>query len=114
MAKNPYPFSEIFERYSTILNDFSALELKGKTTPYTSLNGHMTSFLSKEGTLGLRLDNETREEILKNDEIKPMFQHGRPMKDFLEFSLDFMQNDDEIKEVFVKSVEYCERLKPKK
>ena len=31
------------------------VERKGDTVPYTSLNGHMFSYLSKEGKLALRL-----------------------------------------------------------
>ena len=37
-------------------------ELKGDTMPYTSLNGHMYSYLAKDNSLGLRLPKEEREE----------------------------------------------------
>jgi len=35
------------------------VERKGATVPYTSLNGHMFSYLSKEGKLALRLPMES-------------------------------------------------------
>lgn len=44
--------------YDQLINANPTIERKGKTMPYTSLNGHMFSFLSKEGTMGLRQNRE--------------------------------------------------------
>jgi hypothetical protein len=41
------------------------VELKGATVPYTSLNGHMFSYLSKEGKLALRLPADERAAFLQ-------------------------------------------------
>ena len=38
---------------------------KGATMPYMSVNGHMFSFLGKEGAVALRLPTEEREAFLK-------------------------------------------------
>ena len=43
------------ELYDRLVATNPDLKRKGKTMPYTSLNGHMFSFLTKEGMLALRL-----------------------------------------------------------
>jgi hypothetical protein len=52
---------EQLENYNKLVADNSEIERKGKTTPYICLDGHMFSFLSKEGAMGLRLSLEDRE-----------------------------------------------------
>jgi hypothetical protein len=52
-----------------------SVKRKGATVPYTSLNGHMLSYVSKEGKLALRLPPDQREVFLKNttpNGAKPM------------------------------------------
>jgi len=44
------------------------VERKGTTMPYTSLNGHMFSLLTKEGVLALRLPTKEREVFLEKYE----------------------------------------------
>ena len=56
----PYPHIEQLEQYEKLVQTILELERKGKKTPYTSLNGHMFSFMDKEGVLSLRLSTEGR------------------------------------------------------
>jgi hypothetical protein len=41
------------------------IERKGAANPYTSLNGHMFTYLNPSGTMVLRLPEKEREEFLK-------------------------------------------------
>ena len=50
--------------------------LKGDTIPYTSLNGHMYSYLSKEGVLALRLPEKQRKEFLEQYNTTLMEAYG--------------------------------------
>jgi hypothetical protein len=56
------------------------VELKGANMPYTSLNGHMFSFLTPTGTLALRLPAGAREAFIEKYETSLCVQHGRAMK----------------------------------
>ena len=87
---------------------------KGKTTPYTSLNGHMTSFLSQEGQMGLRLSEKDREEFMKVFKTTLMEQHGRVMKEFVEVPYTLLIATDILLPYLEKSLEYVGSLKPKK
>ena len=51
---------EKLELYEKLVATNPNVERKGETVPYTSLNGHMFSYLSKEGKLDLRLPAEER------------------------------------------------------
>ena len=69
----PKPSSSL-EFYEKLVATNPKVERKGATVPYTSLNGHMFSYLSKEGKLALRLPPPEREEFLKkypNDPLVP-------------------------------------------
>lgn len=82
MTKWYYPHTEILDQFRKAINKVEGLELKGKTTPYTSVNGHMTSFLDKDGNMGLRLSKEDLEKFLVDHKAERMEQYGRVMKDF--------------------------------
>ena len=99
------------EKYERIVASIPDVDRKGKTTPYTSLNGHMFSFLTKEGSLGLRLEASEREEFLKTYSCDLMEQHGRMMKEFVAVpeSLD----EKQLASWFQKSHSYTASLKPK-
>src|SRR2546423_1289816 len=51
--------------------------------PYTSLNGHMFSLLTKEGWLALGLPSETRAAFLEKHQTKLGVQYGTVMKEYV-------------------------------
>jgi len=89
------------------------IERKGATVPYTSLNGHMFSFLTKTGTLALRLPAEAREAFLKKYKTKLCEQHGTVMKEYVEVPDALLKKTRELKASFEQSVAYVGSLKPK-
>ena len=58
--------AEKLELYDKLIRERPHMERKGVGLPYTSVNGHMFTFLSAAGALALRLPAERREEFLKN------------------------------------------------
>ena len=51
MSKTPkYPPHDKIDLYDQLIATHADIERKGATNPYTSLNGHMFSHLSKDGT----------------------------------------------------------------
>lgn len=82
--------------------------------PYTSVNGHMFSFLFKEKIIGVRLSKKDREEFITNYNSKLMQQYGRIMKEYVEVPKEII-NDTNILSIYLqKSYEYVSKLKPKK
>ena len=69
--------------YEKLVAATPGVERKGAAMPYTSAGGHMFSFLTKSGTLALRLPDEQREAFLKKYRTRLCEQHGRVMKEYL-------------------------------
>ena len=101
------------ENYNTLIHDNPAIERKGKTTPYTSLNGHMFSFLSKEGEMGLRLSAEDRAAFIVNYNSELMEQHGRLMKEYVRIPNSLLEDTTALSVYLEQSLEYVSSLKPK-
>ena len=59
------------------------VERKGDTMPYTSLNGHMFSVVTKEGTLALRLPEQERTAFLKQYKTALCKQYGHVMPEYV-------------------------------
>jgi TfoX/Sxy family transcriptional regulator of competence genes len=89
------------------------VERKGATMPYTSHNGHMFSFLTKDGKLALRLPAEEREEFLQKYGTKLVEQYGRVMKEYVEVPDELLQKTQQIKKYFDISYAYVGSLKSK-
>ncbi len=99
--------------YERLVATQSGIERKGKTLPYTSLNGHMFSFLSAEGILGLRLSPEDREAFLKKYKTQLMTQHGALMEEYVSVPSSLLKKTKELSAHFAKSAAYIRTLKPK-
>ena len=102
------------EAYNQLIASNPSIERKGKTTPYTSLNGHMFSFLAKDGTMGLRLSKEDRTSFIEKFDSQLMEQHGRIMKEYVKIPNDLLLNLDEMSKYLNQSLTYVQSLKPKK
>lgn len=101
------------ELYNSLIGRIPSLERKGKTMPYTSVNGNMFSFLSKSGEMGLRLSAEDRTLFLATYKSTLMEQHGRIMKEYVKIPDNLLMKTNELSEYLQKSLAYVSSLKPK-
>ena len=101
------------ELYNKVIESQSTVERKGKTMPYTSLNGHMTSFLSKEGKVGLRLSPQDLNEVMDKYDAPLMVQHERTMKEFVDVPQSLLEDTPILQRYCEKSNRYVTSLKPK-
>lgn len=99
--------------YEKLVATIPDVGLKGKAMPYTSCNGHMFSFLTKEGTLALRLPAEEREAFLKKHRTRLCEQHGTIMKEYVEVPAALLRKTPMMADYFQTSFEYVNSLKPK-
>ena len=106
-------YQECLDCYNALVQKHPSIDRKGKSMPYTSLNGHMTSFLSKEGGMGLRLSKEDIVSFVVKYNAKLMEQHGRIMKEFVEIPETLLTNTEELSPWFENSLSHTSSLKPK-
>ena len=67
---NERDISKQIKLYDDLVQLFPEIERKGKTLPYTSVNGNMFSFLSKEGEVSIRLAENERELFMKKYKLQ--------------------------------------------
>ena len=106
------PF-EKFELYRKLVAGNPAVELKGATVPYTSLNGNMFSYLSKQGSLALRLPSPDREAFLTKYKTKLCEAYGVVQPEYVEVPGSLLASTKELKKYFDISYQYTASLKPK-
>ena len=99
--------------YEKLVATIPGLERKGATVPYTSLNGHMFSYLSKEGKLALRLPDGEREEFLKKYKAKLCEAYGIVQPEYVEVPDALLKKTPELQRYFEISHKYVSTLKPK-
>lgn len=105
--------SEQIKLYDELIQLFPEIERKGKTLPYTSVNGNMFSFLSKEGEVSIRLAEKDRELFIKKYKSQLSVQHGVVMKEYVLVPEKLLKDKKEIKKYFKLSFEYVSSLKKK-
>jgi hypothetical protein len=99
--------------YQKLVATNPKVELGGAAVPYTSLNGHMFSYLSKEGKLELRLPAEEREAFLQKYKAKLCEAYGRIQPEYVEVPDSLLASTRELKKFFDASYQYVSSLKPK-
>jgi len=86
---------------------------KGDTMPYTSLNGNMYSYFTKDDYLALKLPAQKREEFIKKYDTGLVFQYGIVQKEYVQVPDSLLRNTEELKAWFFDSHNYATTLKPK-
>jgi hypothetical protein len=107
------PAADKLALYEKLVATNPKVELKGATVPYTSLNGNMFSYLSKEGRLELRLPAGEREAFLKKYKAKLCEAYGKVQPEYVEVPDSLLASTGELKKFFNASYEYVSSLKPK-
>lgn len=105
--------AEKLNLYEQLVANKQGVKRKGATVPYTSLNGHMFSLLTKEGILALRLPTKEREMFLERFNTKLCVQHGRVMKEYVEVPDSLLAETEELAKYFAVGYDYVASLRPK-
>lgn len=113
MAEGQADYAASLELYEKVVATMPEVKRKGKTMPYTSHNGHMFSFLTKEGKLALRLPDEQREAFVEKYGTEPVVQYGAVMREYVEVPQELLQDTEELGQYFNLSYRYIGTLEPK-
>jgi TfoX/Sxy family transcriptional regulator of competence genes len=113
MSQPASPTTEKLELHERLVATNPQVQRKGATMPCTSVHGHMFSFMTKTGTLALRLPTGEREAFLKKYKTRLCEQHGTVMVKYVEVPDALLRRTQELKKFFELSYEYVSSLKPK-
>lgn len=109
----PKPSADRVALYEALVATCPGVERKGATTPYTSANGNMFSFLTPEGTLALRLGAVEREAFLDKYKTTLCEQHGVVLKEYVRVPASMLEKTRELAKHFAASHRYASSLKAK-
>lgn len=114
MSKDQVPEEKI-ELFRRLVETIPEIEFKGgKKLPYTSINGHMFSQMTKAGTLGLRLGKEEREAFLETFQTTLLTNYGTVMKEYVAVPDALLNDTEQLSQYLQQSYAYAQTLKPKK
>jgi hypothetical protein len=101
------------EYYEKLVAASPQVECKGATHPYTSLNGHMFSYLHPSGAMALRLPEGDREKFLKKYNTTLFEAYGVAQKEYVRVPDELLAKAMELLEYFRISYQHVGTLKPK-
>ena len=114
MAKEMDPaYAANLALYEKLVATNPEVKRKDATIPYTSKNGHMFSFLAKDGNASLRLPDDEREQFIKKYKTELSVQCDAVMKEYAIVPDALLKKTQELKKYFDVSVAYVSSLKPK-
>jgi len=113
MPKKDTPVDEKESLYNNLVAAHPDAERKGDTIPYTSLNGNMYSYLSKDGFVALRLAEDVRKKFLEKYKTTLVTAYGIVQKEYVTVPDSLLKKTSELKPYFDLSYEYAKTLKPK-
>lgn len=101
------------KQYDLILSKIPFVERKGKTSPYTSVGGHMFTMMRKDGVVGMRLSKEEQNIFFERHDAEPFENYGSMIKDYVTVPEDVLMDTALMTAYVIKSYEYTKTL-PKK
>ena len=112
MSPQPPPGRAV-RLYEALVATCPSIERKGKSSPYTSVNGNMFTVLAADGTLGLRLADADRDAFLATYGTGLYQAHGTVMKEYVAVPAELLARTSELAPYLAKSYNYAKSLKPK-
>lgn len=103
---------ELLALYDQLIASLPEQQRKGKANPYTSLNGHMFTFLDKQGQLSIRFSQEEQAAFIKKHQAELSIQHGSVMRGYVMVP-EKMMTFKKLKPYFELSYNYINSLEPK-
>ena len=110
--RTPIP-AAVIEQYDRLIATQPGVERKGATMPYTSVNGHMFSYLAESGRLALRLPSPQREAFIERFKTTLQEAYGFVQKEYVSVPEAVLADTQLVSQFFRASHAYVSGLKPK-
>ena len=103
----------ILSLYDQLIDATDGIEKKGKNNFYTSHNGHMYSFVAKEGYVAIRLPKDEKVAFENKYKTGPAISYGAVMREYVVIPDQLLEDTQNLKDYLLASLEYIKTLKPK-
>jgi hypothetical protein len=105
--------AERLAMYERAVATLPGVERKGATVPYTSVNGHMFSYLGPDGRLALRLPAGERQAFIDRFSTRLHEAYGIVQKEYVTVPDELLGDTPALAPYFASSYAYVSGLKPK-
>lgn len=99
--------------FEDMVAGFDGIEVKGKATRYTAMNGNMFSFVDGDGLLCIRLSTEDKAAYEAAHGTSDVLQYGSVMRGYVPVLESMLDDQAALRALFTKAVENAKSLKPK-
>ena len=106
-------WEEKLKIYDKLVAKCCRFERKGKTMPYTSVNGHMFSLLNKAGEIGIRFSKEVQKKYIEKFDTTTYKSYNSIMHGYVLIPEKMLENLDEVARYLDESYDYALSLPPK-
>jgi hypothetical protein len=106
-------YQEKLAHYHRLVRSIPEVACKGDANPYTSVNGHMFSYLHPSGAMALRLPQAEREAFLRENKTILFQAYGVVQKEYVAVPDGLLSDVSRLKRYFRLSYDYVSALKPK-
>ncbi|MGR3812362.1 hypothetical protein [Jiulongibacter sp. NS-SX5] len=103
----------MMQKFERLIAEFPDFSIKGKASAYTSLNGHMFSFLDPQEGLCLRLSPADQKQYNADVDERPVIQYNSIMRGYVYVPNHLFIDLEQMVPLFQKSIDYINTLKPK-
>lgn len=104
----------IEEKYTDYIKEWGKVERKGKNNPYTSLNGHMFSFVDKKNEyLAVRLSKEGKASFNEQHNMGDVIQYNSVMNGYVQIPDEMFADKKAVFKMLDQSYDFVASLKPK-
>jgi hypothetical protein len=99
--------------YDDLVANCPRFKRKGKTMPYTSVNGYMFSLLNKAGEIGIRFSKEVQEKYIKEFDSTIFKSYNSIMHGYVLIPENMLEDLDNVARYLDESYDYVISLEPK-
>ena len=105
--------TKAIELYEKLVATQPGVERKGDAMPYTSVNGHMFSIVTKDSRLAIRLPPAALATFLKKYKTVLCEQYGHVMREYAVVPDALLEKTSALKRHFAASYRFVAAMKPK-
>ena len=106
-------WEEQLKIYEKIITKCPRFERKGKSSPYTSANGHMFSQLNKEGEIGIRFSKDVQKKYMDEWNSDHFKSYNSIMHGYVLVPQEMLKDISRVAKYLDESYDYVMSLDPK-
>lgn len=104
---------QVIEIFKDLVSEYGDIQVKGKKTAYTAMNGNMFAFVDAKGVFCLRLGKEDKAAFEDQYQTGDVVQYGSVMRGYVPVPPVLLHDEAAMISLFAKSVANARSLKPK-